>query len=241
MLNIITITKDDFDGFRSTLECVKVFREKYGATQIVVDSSKDDVAHAIKELCKSETNIEYYWTIPKGTGAGFNAGIPHCKAEWIWFLNGGDVTHPDLEPSLLFMLMAKSDADVIKFDSEFTTSRKPWWRLPPIWFVGTMLPFYINHQACLMRRRVFEKYGVFDTSYRVATDTELFLRLSLDFVRFDIISIPIALYQEGGLSDRERDLSAVEVRKILHKYTLLLIRRWMSSTKSMIKNYFFYK
>jgi len=32
--------------------------------------------------------------------------------------------------------------------------------------------------------------GVFDTSYRVATDTELFLRLSLDFVRFDIISIP---------------------------------------------------
>jgi len=28
MLNIITITKDDLVGFRSTLECVKVFRGK---------------------------------------------------------------------------------------------------------------------------------------------------------------------------------------------------------------------
>lgn len=238
-LDIITVTKDDFEGIKRTIESTREIRSA-GAIQFVVDGSSDGVRERVEELCTREDNIEYKWLEPGGISAAFNMGLGMSSADWVWCLNGGDRVHRSVKSEKLLYILRESRADALIFELERMQSGKRL-RHPPMWDLWPPVFVWIPHPSTLVRRRLFERYGLFDESYKIAMDAELWLRLfSRDDVVVDMVSIPIALYDESGMSNVQVSETAKETRRAIKSHLWMIIRRWLLSSRKIFDAWLHY-
>lgn len=226
-LDIITITKDDFDGLLATIASTKKLRACSGVRQIVIDSSTELIAKKIKELVAEEDCVDYFWQEPSGISLAFNFGISNLNADWVWFLNGRDEVHSDLNANLLLQILVSSHAEIVMFELEFMQSRLRYPH-PPIWTLWP--PLYGNwvpHPATLLKVELFEKYGTFNKEFKIAMDLDLWMRLFTKDIVIDMISIPIILFDQNGLSS-DAAPARREEKKIITRYLGTLIKMWLA-------------
>lgn len=237
-LDIISVTKDDPDGVVATIASTKKLRNCAGVRQIVVDSSSAAVAEKIQALCDSEENVEYSWQEPSGISAAFNAGIKASRADWIWFLNGGDQVFQELDTNLLLGILGFTNAEVLIFQIELMQSRE---RLkhPPLWAVWPPI-YWVPHPATFIKAVLFENYGVFDNDFRIAMDGDLWMRMFSRNIVVDMLSIPVVLYDQNGVSSNNTIGAEIEVKRIIKKNISLLLKMWMNRGRYIFR-LFFYK
>jgi len=231
LLDIITISKNNLEGILLTIESTKPLREQGAARQIIIDGSDSKTSHQIQDAIHGEKHVSYIFQQPSGISAAFNLGLDHSDAQWVWFLNCGDAIHPAMTPALLLDILRTSSADAIVFQiekrqSHFTPPHPPMSELWPT--VSSWVP----HPATILRRRLFTTYGRFREEYTIAMDYEMWLRLFSKDVVVDLISMPIAMYDEGGISSTNKRDASREILRILmvHGITLLkglLYNVWM--------------
>lgn len=228
MLTIVTITKDDQDGVASTVRSTGKLREHLsaGIEQVVIDSSSPKTGDEIKSLLAGESSVRYLWQRSSGIAAAFNLGVTEAKGEWIWFLNGCDEVHPGLDPGNLIYILQQTRADVIIFEMEFMQSGKQY-RHPPLRDLWPPVYNWIPHPATIIRRKVFKKYGLFDESYRIAMDGEFWFRALGNDVVVDMVSIPVVLFDESGISSSNQRAMAAEVMRILRRHLPDMVRMWL--------------
>lgn len=106
----------------------------------------------------------------------------------------------------------------------------------------------LQNPATFYRRTLFEKHGFFRTDLKCAADREMFLRLYVNKVKFQIEETPIVLFALGGLSTRDPEkyglpedekisieygMSADDAKKLtkLHRIVLLKERKRVSMKK----------
>ena len=228
-LDIVTITKDDVAGLAATIASTKKLRTCPGVRQIIIDSSIDLISQEkARELIGNEDCIEYFWQEPCGIALAFNLGISKLNANWVWFLNGRDEVHPSLNENFLLQILNSSQAEIFIFELELMQSRS---RLqhPPIWALWP--PLYGNwvpHPATLLKAELFEKYGAFNKDYKIAMDLDLWMRLFSQNIVIDMLSIPIALYDQHGISSNDNH-ARKEERKIVISHLGKLIKMWILS------------
>jgi hypothetical protein len=229
ILDIITVTKDDLEGVAVTIESTRSLRAA-GARQFVMDSSGEGTREKVEELASGEQNVEYTWLEPKGISPAFNLGLGMSNAEWVWCLNGGDRVHNDVEPDKLMYILQASGADAIIFDYERIQSGiKP--KHPPMWNLWPPVASWIPHCATIVRKKLFEKYGLFNEEFKIAMDTEAWFRLFSKDVVVDMISIPIALYDEMGISETQLGPTFREAKRIIESNSWMLLKGWLLSGK----------
>jgi glycosyltransferase involved in cell wall biosynthesis len=228
LLNIITVTKDDLDGLKKTLQSTALLRQKDDVLQIVVDSSRGETRKSVESLLKDKMNVNYLWQEPSGISAAFNLGLENVSGEWVWFLNGGDEIHEDLEPEFFFNLLLKNSADAIIFQVKNMQSKKIY-RHPELWAVWPPVLSWIPHPSTITRRSLYEKYGYFDKSYKIAMDYEFWIRCFARDVVVDLVSIPVSRFDQSGVSSVDGKLIKSEVRKIIRRYFWLLIKKWLGN------------
>jgi glycosyltransferase involved in cell wall biosynthesis len=227
-LDIITVTKDDLEGVVRSIFSTRKLRACAGVRQIIIDSSRDSASNAIKEALVSEQNIEYFWQEPGGIASAFNLGISQSSANWLWFLNGGDAVHPDLAENVLLQILNSTHAGIVIFELEYMQSRSrpghpPLWALwPPMY--GNWLP----HPATIISAKLFEQYGVFDTSYKIAMDADWWMRVLSKNVAVDMLSIPIVLYDQFGVSSTNLVVTGKEAERIISDNIRMLVRMWLA-------------
>ena len=102
MLNIITITKNDLNGIKNTVNSTKYLRENFNVSQLIIDGSDENISSKIKLLVRNEKNVKYFWQLPSGISNAFNFGISMSEDGWLWFLNGGDVVDSNLDLNLIY-------------------------------------------------------------------------------------------------------------------------------------------
>lgn len=230
-LNIITITKNNLKGLLATIESTKNLRSNHNIHQIIVDSSTVEVQNKIKEFIINENNIFYIWQEPLGISSAFNLGLSLSKSEWVWFLNGGDLSHPTLNIDNFIYTLSTSNADALIFQIELMKSHErlnhpPLWNLwPPIY------PNWIPHPATIIKKRLFDLYGLFDKDIKITMDGELWLKFFSQAVTVDLISIPIAVFNTTGISNTQLKANTQEVIIILKRNLYLLIKRAFSGFK----------
>jgi len=205
--------------------------------QIIVDNkSEDDTLSLIRQLYDENDLKDRLKIISEkddGISDAFNKGIKATTGEIIAILNSDDTYHNDHvfeevvkifnDPEILF-----AHGDVYFDDPVYGSNiRKP--LLCP---VTTAMPY--NHPTMFLRKEIYEKFGLFDLSYRYSMDFEFIVRLEKKFPEFKtkvkyFSDFPIAKMYSGGASWKNEIQSIKETKKALKKYDF-----WNSSAK---KNY----
>jgi hypothetical protein len=215
LISIVTITKDDVQGRTATIASAHRLRE-LGAEHIVVDgSSENDRLSPTPE----EVNLTVLPRPPCGRADAFNAGLDIANGEWIWFLNGGDTVHEQLDPSWLFALLKKTQADVVTGAIHYAGEEHPR-PAPPLWGQWPLLVCWIPHPATLVRRSALMRLSGFNPKFKICMDFDLWHRLLSKNTAVDIVALPFARFDINGVSQcrENRRFLAGENAKILWKH-----------------------
>jgi len=223
ILSIVTITKNDPAGLAQTLASTAAWLMDPTVEQIVIDASAPPavVNNPAVRVIRQRSH---------GIATAFNEGLQAAKGEWVWFLNGGDRVDVRLTPEFLLALLRSSKADVIIGGMRYEEEAEPKPHLSPNM---QWPPFkaWIPHPSTVVRRRLFERFGMFDATYSIVMDYEWWLRALSADVPVDVLSVPFAVFARGGISQQ------IEFRKklvreqgdVIRRYQLRLWRAWILS------------
>lgn len=180
---------------------------------LVIDGGSTDCS---PEIINRNKDCIAYWVSEPDNGIydAWNKGLQEAKGEWILFIGTDDYLRPDAllhynsflqKQDLTGVLYVSSKVQIVS--SEGVKKRVFGW--PWQWRVFRFKPL-VAHPGSLHHRSLFEKYGVYNTAYKIAGDYELLLRpkerLNAGFL--DAITVDMT---EGGVSNRVK--TSVETRK----------------------------
>ena len=225
-LDIITITRQDREGLLATVRSTARLRGLPGVRQIVVDGSEDDQPKINQARLAAEPSLVYQTRPAQGIADAFNAGVAAATADWLWFLNGRDEVHPELDVGFLLRILETTKADAVICEIEFLQSRarSPH---PPLWKQWPPL-YWLPHPATFLRRSLFERLGGVDGAYRIGMDGELWLRFFSTDAVVDTLAIPTTLYDVTGLSSRTPVGDTVrEVDRMVVRHFRSLFKIWL--------------
>ena len=199
-LTIVSAVRDDLEGLQRTFASLRT-QDLEDVEVLVIDSSSDRAS--LGDVCGDTAVIK--WVEPQGVYAAMNAGLEHASGTYVQFLNAGDCLHDD---SILQRVRASVGSETQ-------------WMFGPVEIVGevgkrTVTPawdysvekkhqfargLFPQHQGTFARRKLLQKLGGFDTSFRIASDYAMFLRMSQvsDPLELDFV---VADFHAGGLSSQ---------------------------------------
>ena len=179
---------------------------------IVIDSASIDGTRELLEANQRAGKVTDYVSEPDGgLYEAWNKGVRRSRGEWICFLGCDDAFHDasaarrllegaaasGREPRIVYGLVHRvTERGVIA-----ETWGEPWAAARAPCFAG----FSIPHPGSLHHRSIFEERGLYDESYRIAGDYEMFLRelLLRDPVFVDHVVVDMRF---GGMLAPGRDL-----------------------------------
>lgn len=212
-LTIVTISRNDRSGLSRTLQSVAKFLP-FSTEHVIVDGSDEGA------LCSAEMpgggNYVYVRQSARGISSAFNEGLKNSSGDWVWFLNGGDAVHENLDPSWLLSLLVQTSANVVLGTIQFDGESNPR-ELPLLKHQWPLLVCWPLHPAAIVRRRVLREVGGFDQRWRVAMDYALWFRVFHGPSRIDVISVCLARFDTKGISERPetRRLAKREAAQVL--------------------------
>lgn len=166
---------------------------------IIIDGgSKDGTLDIIR---KYDDRIFKWVSEPdRGIYDAMNKGITFATGELIGILNADDWYEPDAVTKVVNVCEKYSDGEVFhgllkRRDIEGNLK----------YIIGQssdLLPkTMIEHPTCFVKKTTYQRYGLFDTSMRIAGDYELMLRLKKHQVKFVFIEEVLANFRDGGVSN----------------------------------------
>ena len=147
---------------------------------------------------KQETNPES----KAGEGAMRNKVVANSSEQFIVWLDDDDKLLPDTLSTYAATIKQNPGVDVfygdlIRTDENLNPQRLYQYRdiprnlLPSSMLLGSIIP---NGGSCI-NRAVFEKVGLYDPTFIVATDYQFWARVSLAAIRFKYVNHPVYLYR----------------------------------------------
>lgn len=214
---VVTVTRNDLDGLKRTCQSVRE-QTHPDVRPCIVDGASTDGTLAFLESLPDGVD----WISEPDTGIynAMNKGLARVDAEYVLFLNAGDIfwRADALESLLAETDRAAGEATILSGRVEFTYAGRPTgvFRPPEPGPEGPGLP----HQATLVRTDIHAHYP-FDESLRFVGDYELWRRMRRnDDYRVAYGSTVMAYFDVGGASmnprhDKERfvERGFVEVRE----------------------------
>jgi glycosyltransferase involved in cell wall biosynthesis len=168
---------------------------------VVNDGSTDNTDEVVKPYLE-HPKVRYYKKANGGQATAKNLGISKAKGEYVAFLDADDFWLPEKLERQLKLFRENPAVGVVY--SAIRTVGPEGEEVPfemPACVRGKILKrLYGNSFICfsssMMRRELFEKYGVFDESFGMAIDYDLWLRLSL-VTEFDFVPEPLVFFRLG--------------------------------------------
>ena len=223
-LSIITINLNNKDGLRKTIESV-VSQTFSDYEYIVIDgASTDGSVEVIKEY---KDKITYWVSEPdKGIYNAMNKGILQAKGEYCLFLNSGDWLYDILVLEKIFfqkpsvdiinggLIKVYSDRESLDKGQAFARKERG-----ESLTLKDMLIGNLNHQSTLIKRSLFDKYGLYMEDYKIVSDWILFLQaIGIDGVNVDYLDVIIAKFDMSGVCNTNKDLLEQERKLAIEKY-----------------------
>ncbi len=206
-ISIITATYNSGSTVRDTIESVLAQTYKNIEHIIVDGASKDDTMAIVKEYePRYEGRLRYISEPDKGIYDAMNKGIAMATGDVIGILNSDDFYTADIVLETIAEELNSSKVDAVYADVKYVDwndtsksvryySSKSFKR--PLMRFG----FMPAHPTWYCRREIYEKFGGFDPSYRIAADFENLLRVIFTHkITIKYIPMLCVTMREGGNS-----------------------------------------
>lgn len=215
LVSIITVVFNGEDYLESTIK--SVLEQSYGSIEyLIIDGASTDKTLDI--IHQYSDRLSYWISEPDGgIYDAMNKGIAAAKGELIGLINCGD-TYTDQAIAEVVQLyqqsLSQSDYQVIsgamyRFDPEQNFKFKIT-KDQEIVASRINLGMPINHPTTFITKATYEKFGLFETHYRICGDYDLIFRLyHSPLVKFKFTDAILANMRLGGISEQ---LSSVGIR-----------------------------
>lgn len=229
-LSIITVNLNNAAGLKATLESV-ASQTCQEFEHIIIDGcSTDGSVPVIKSyeetiVTKRFNNKTQYPLISwvsesdKGIYDGMNKGILRAAGEYVYFLNSGDTLTTNMVIQNLYKELDGKDniyaarINFVDANGNYHADYQP--RMQKITLYN-YLQYGIPHQAAIIKKILFEQYGLYDLQYRIVADWEFFLRvLVLNNVTLRYIDETIANFDGTGLTSKHGGAMMREIDTVL--------------------------
>jgi glycosyltransferase involved in cell wall biosynthesis len=164
---------------------------------LIIDGASTDGS---ADLIRGHANQLAYWVSEKDSGIynAMNKGIRNSRGEYLLFLNSGDFLY---DPTLLKTIADQGlSEDVIFGDLKYENDDAPL-SLPDTISLSTFLGTSIGHGASLIKRDLFDKYGLYNENNKMVSDWEFFIEV---FIRhhctYRHVKQVFTVYQSDGIS-----------------------------------------
>lgn len=203
-ISIVTPTFNAARYLAQAIESIAIQRYPHVEYIVVDGGSTDDTL----DIVKAHEGLVTRWISEPDDGISdaFNKGISMATGEIIGIINADDYYHPGAFDAVAASAEETPEADVYfgdaiheRFDGSGMFHFKP--ALPIGKFIWRRMP--ISHPATFVRRSAYEKYGLYDTRYRLAMDYDLILRMYRRGAKFCYVPSTLAHFRYG--QDRGMD------------------------------------
>ncbi|MEL6485297.1 MAG: glycosyltransferase family 2 protein [Bacteroidota bacterium] len=205
----VSIITGTYNSAQYISDCVaSIQRQDYKDLEhIIIDgASKDDTVKIIKSIPNRVTDL-----VSEPDGGIYNAmnkGLKRATGDILGILNSDDFYNSDSVISEVVEAFKKHDADCVFGDlyyvkAEDTDSIVRKWITGPYKTNGFRRGWHPAHPSFFVKRDVYEKYGYFDESLRLAADFELMLRfIERHGLKSHYIPKPMVRMRLGGATSK---------------------------------------
>jgi glycosyltransferase involved in cell wall biosynthesis len=169
--------------------------------------STDSTALIIRNMMAADSRISLYIEKDQGIYDAMNKGVLLAKGDWVYFMGADDEFYNEnVLNNIVSHLTSKND--IVYGDSIWMPENK---KEQGQWTADLFIKANINHQRIFYRKTLFEKFGAFNTKYKVAADHELNIRFFCNCqIKKQYISEIVANYHSCGFSARKTDVAFYE-------------------------------
>lgn len=200
-LSVITVNLNNGEGLQQT--CESLFAQTFTDYEfIVVDGGSTDGSVT---FLQHHTDQITRWTSEPDRGIyhAMNKGIQAATGEYCLFLNSGDWLVRSTTLETVFAQQPQADivaGDIYFFDTQANAIK---WHIPSpdtltakTLFLGTL-----PHQATLIRRSLFERFGGYNEQLKIASDWLFFVEALLEHgCSYQHIPETVAYFGMDGIS-----------------------------------------
>lgn len=205
--------------------------EKYleEAIQSVINQTYDNVEHIIIDAGSTDRTLDIirkyedtidYWVSEKDKGIydAWNKGVRTSIGDWIGFLGADDLYLPDALQQYIERINLVKEIEYISARNILCNDN-----LDPIRIIGSRWDYKIfsnfmnvAHVGSLHHKTLFERYGLYDTSFKICGDYELLLRPG-SALKAEYLELITCYMRNGGISNHSlAPLKETRKAKILH-------------------------
>lgn len=220
LISVITINYNNAEGLEKTISSVD--NQSFQDFEfLIIDGYSTDKSI---DIVKQSRRINF-WLSEKDNGIydAQNKGIKQATGDYLIFLNSGDTLF-DNDVFQSFYTFSKGKGQGIIYGNTNLINENKTTELlypPQNLNLNYLFRHNINHQACFIKRSLFEKYGLYDLKYKICADFDLFFKIFVaEPETWCYHNFTVCNYEMGGLSSNKENYNQVfaEKQSILKKY-----------------------
>jgi len=246
-VSIVTATYNCGRTLRASLDSLA--RQTYRKIEhVIVDgASTDDTLRLIENYAE---NVDYEVKLisepDEGVYDALNKGIKLATGDVVGLLHSDDMFASDRVIERIVEVLSSNEydgcyGDIVYVDREDTSKMVRYWKAGKYNRKKLLLGWMPPHPTCFLKRSVYERFGLFDTSYKIAADYDFMVRiLYTGGVRLAYIPEVITIMRSGGMSNKSlknRILVLRENYAVMKKHGLPAFRALLVRTLSRIPQF----
>ncbi|MFC3561743.1 glycosyltransferase family 2 protein [Pedobacter jamesrossensis] len=235
-LSIITVNYNDKAGLEKTINSVKQ-QTWQDFEYLIIDGGSTDGSVDIVNKYKNE--FAHCISEPdNGVYNAMNKGIRLATGDYLYFLNSGDVLN-DKDVLKNVIVQINNDFDIYYGDLFYREENElVYWKHPEKLSFLFFLRENINHQACFIKRNLFEKIFFYNETHKIISDWEfLIYAICKENVPYKHLKMIISIYDTTGISSSpyNRDAIHEDKTKILNRLFPLFIEDYKGISELQLK------
>lgn len=217
ILSIITINYNNAVGLGETIQSV-VNQTFSDFEYIVIDGASTD--ESVDIIKKYSDKINYWISEPdKGIYNAMNKGIYQAEGEYLLFINSGDYLYNEFVLSEIFKLNISGDLVYGDLHRRFPNGETDIVKMPDYAHIGFMMKSTLTHPTTLIKKSLFQKYGVYREDLKIVSDWAFFLKIiAFGDVSQQHIPIIISSFAMDGICSTNQVVVEIERAKVLNDY-----------------------
>ena len=192
---------------------------------IIIDGNSSD--NTIGIIKKYEHGIKYWISEPDaGIYDAWNKGLKATQGKWVCFLGSDDMFLSGALSAYSEFLIANSELDYVSSRVELFWEKKGVNQTRVIgdkwnWNVFKR-KMNVAHVGSMHNRKIYDRYGNYNTNYKIASDYELLLRIGNKLNAGFIKTVTVKM-RFGGVSTKQIFKTLKETRDIKLFYNLFFL------------------